>query len=536
MMVGRMKITGRTLFCTLLALCAITAGVQAQEAGLRGCTVMIAGKATTVDGSILFVKTEDDSPRDIDRLWFVPRRAHPPGAVVRLHNGGTIPQVEETYAYFWDECPGTSFSNGVVNEWGVAFGSNGCWSKEDSFEEVAAREDIVDGGLGFRLRLILAERCRTAREAVELAASLIDRLGYAASGRNLNIVGPREAWQLQMVRGKQYVARRVRENEVAIIANTFSIREVDPADRENFVCSPRLIEYAAERGWYDPASGEPFDFARAYAPERAHTAPSNTDRQWEMARLLDRDFPLSRERAREGQMPVSVVPDRRLSVQDAFEVFRSHHEGTDLDRSGRTASEAYRQSPHRNPATICNLGTHRTTVVQQRAGMPADVGTLVWRALDQPCSSVFVPWYLGARRIPEAYQEPGEDLATSRRDLLSFHFELPPETWELDRGSASGIFAYLGGLVDAWYGETIGFVRARWDDFEQVQFDLQPAVEETALRLWERDPAIAREYLSTYTYSRAVEALAVARDLTGAIEQRVWTTGVREELVPPRER
>lgn len=518
----------------VLLLSATATTVRAPREGSDGCTVMIAGKGTTVDGSILFVKTEDDSPRDIDRLWFVPRRTHPPGSVVRLLNGGTLPQVAETYAYYWDECPGTPFSNGVLNEWGVAFGSNGCSSKEDSFEEVAARGDIVDGGIGFMLRIVLAERCRTAREAVELAVELIDRFGYAASGRNLNIVGPDEAWQLQMVRGKQYVARRVQDHEVAVIANTFSIRDVDRGDDDNFVCSPRLVEYAIERDWYDPDSGEPFDFAAAYSPARAHTSSSNTDRQWNMARLLNADFHLSWEEAREGRMPVSVIPDRKLTVKDAFDIFRNHYEGTPLDRSGRTEGGEYERSPHRTPAPICNYGTHRTTVIQQRNWLPPEIGTLVWRSLDQPCSSVFVPWYLCSTRIPEEYQRSAEKLSTTRRNLLEFHFDLPPETWELDRESASGVFGYLGGLVDSWYDLTIDFVRERWDRFEALQFELQPAVEKTAIELWEGNPALAREYLSIYTYSRAIEALETARELTDTIEQQLWTSGVRRRIIPPR--
>lgn len=535
----RMEVRGLLKRSTLLAaliLCSSALTARAQEEQPHGCTVMIAGKGTTADGSILFVKTEDDSPRDIDRLWYVPRKTHSPGSVVKLRNGGTLPQVAETFAYFWDECPGTAFSNGIINEWGVAFGSNGCSSKEDPFEAVEARGDIVDGGIGFMLRIILAERCRTAREAVELAARLIGRFGYSASGRNLNIVDPNEAWQLQMVRGKQYVARRVRDEEVAIIANTFSIREIDLEDTANFICSPRLVEYAIERGWYDPAGGQPFDFALAYTPERIHTASSNTDRQWNLARLLQNDFPLSWEEARTGAMPVSVVPDRKLTVQDAFAVFRNHYEGTELDRSGRTTGGEYERSPHRTPAPICNYGTHRTTIIQQRSWMPPAIGTLVWRSLDQPCSSVFIPWYLSATRIPEAYHRSPEQLSTTERDLLKFHFDLPPETWELDRESASGIFGYLGGLVDSWYEITIDFVRSRWDAFEILQFDLQPAVEKAALDLWEDDPELAREYLSTYTYSRAVEAIDIARELTATIEQQLWTSGVRRKLIPPVER
>ncbi|NIM15240.1 MAG: hypothetical protein GTO45_25025, partial [Candidatus Aminicenantes bacterium] len=144
------------------------------------CTTLIAGKKTTVDGSILYAKTEDDGPKEVDFLWYVPGKTHESGAVVKLEAGGTIPQVKETYAYFWDQCPGTSYSNNIINEWGVAFGSNACRSKEDPVEKVEARGDLVNGGLGFRLRMILAERAKTAREAVLIAAKLLDQYGYNA--------------------------------------------------------------------------------------------------------------------------------------------------------------------------------------------------------------------------------------------------------------------------------------------------------------------------------------------------------------------
>lgn len=102
----------------------------------RGCSSLVAGRNATVDGSILFVKTEDDGYREVDHLWYVPRKTYEPSAVLKLQSGGKVPQVRETYAYFWDQCPGTSFSNQYINEWGVAFGSNACASKEDSVEKL----------------------------------------------------------------------------------------------------------------------------------------------------------------------------------------------------------------------------------------------------------------------------------------------------------------------------------------------------------------------------------------------------------------
>ncbi len=483
------------------------------------CTALIAGRGTTVDGSIFFAKTEDDSFEDIDFLWYIPRRQHAPRSVVKLQNGGEIPQVAETYAYFWDQNPGTPFSNSVVNEWGVALGSNACPSREDDVETVTARGDIIDGGLAFELRIILAERAKTAREAVEIAAELLDTCGYNASGRCLHIVGPNEAWQLQMVRGKQYVARRVRDEEVAIVANTYSIREVDPGDTENFVCSPRLIEYATERGWYDPANGKPFDFAAAYASPRMHTIWVNTDRQWNMARLLQKDFPITWQEARTGVMPVSVRPDRKLTVKDCMDIVRNHYEGTPLD-----STDSYAISPHlARFRPICCNATHRTTIVQQRSWLPREIGTVVWRALEPPCASVFVPWYLGATRIPAAFQMAPLRADTTSRRRVDFHFNMPPETWRLGLESSGAMFKLFSNIVDGDYKEAIGLVRKTWDEFEAREFELQPVVDETALRLYEKDKPIALEYLTLYTNALAQASFEAAREL---IEKLPQTAGV----------
>ncbi len=484
-----------------------------------GCSALIAGKNTTVDGSIIFAKTEDDTPDDIDFLWYIPRRRHEPGSRVKLQNGGAIPQVAETYAYFWDQNPGTPFSNNIVNEWGVSLGSDACPSREDPVEEVAARGDIVDGGLAFELRIVLAERARTAREAVEIAAKLLDSYGYNASGRCLHIVGPAEAWQLQMVRGKQYAARRVRDDEVAITANTYTIREIDMGDRENFICSPRLIDYATERGWYDPAGGEPFDFAAAYADRNAHTNPRNTDRTWGMARLLDADYPVTYEEARTGILPPAVKPDRKLTVKDVMEIFRDHYEGTALD-----STNSYHISPHRSPVRpICCLASHRTTVIQQRSWLPPEIGTIVWRALEPPCMSGFVPWYLGAARIPDAFQMAPLRADTAQMARVDFHFNMPEETWQLGLESSGALFKLLMNLVDGDYAATSGMVRKAWDEFEAEEFAMQPAVEETALKLYEKDRPLAVEFLTLYTGALAEKSLATARTLIGDLPRTAGT-------------
>ncbi len=113
------------------------------------CTTVIAGKNTTKDGSILFAKAEDDKNFQLDYLWYIDRKIYTQNSVMHTLGGLEIPQIAETYAYFWDQTPKTKFSNMLINEWGVAFGSNACTSREDDLKELEKSGEITQGGIGF---------------------------------------------------------------------------------------------------------------------------------------------------------------------------------------------------------------------------------------------------------------------------------------------------------------------------------------------------------------------------------------------------
>ena len=514
-----MKIIIRAIIPALLVLI-----ILLLPAAGSACTTFIAGKGVTADGSIIFAKTEDDTGVHKDFLWYIPPLEHPEGTMIKLVGGNSIPQAEKTYGFFWDQPPGTEYSNALVNEWGLALGSDACPSREDSIEEVGERGDLVKGGIGWRLRIILAERCKTAREAVDLAARLLDRYGYRGSGRTLNIVGRKEAWMLQMVRGKQYVARRVRDDEVIPLANTYTIHEVDMDDRDNFICSPDLIKYARKRGWYHPDTDGEFDFAKAYADPASYTDPRNTRRQWIIAKMVNSDFSLSVEEADQGQMPVSVKPDRKISLRDAMDIMRTHYEGTEL-----LAYEDYRISPHRNSSRpVCTYRTHRTTVIQQREDMPREMATVIWRALFQPCSSGFVPWYLCATEIPEPFQSVSPP--DPEQDLYDYHFNMPASVDQFDNSSASCLFGLMANLVDLDYGNVIDYVSESWGEFEKFQFDMQGPVEKTAMKLYRDDREAAIRYLSDYSCSRALRSLEVAESIVHTLKTRIWKARHGEEM------
>lgn len=73
------------------------------------------------------------------------------------------------------------------------------------------------------------------------------KYGYFHRGRTYTIADRNEAWQISLLRGHRYLARKVGDNEIAFIANAFAFDKVDLKD-PNVIASPDLIEHAIEMG------------------------------------------------------------------------------------------------------------------------------------------------------------------------------------------------------------------------------------------------------------------------------------------------
>ncbi|MEA2063380.1 MAG: C69 family dipeptidase, partial [Gemmatimonadota bacterium] len=410
---------------TILVLCLHLPFSVAASGAEQNCYSVVAGRYASSDGSVMLGHNEDNGIEMVARMRKVPGKTHAPGSMFELEGGGKIPQPAVTYAYWFHEMPGLGYSHCLLNEHGVAVVSDNCPSREDLF-------DLTDGGIGPALRILVAERCSTARQGARLVGSLVERFGYKASGRTLVICDSREGWLVAMVRGRHWVAARVPDNEVAFLANTYSIRHVDLADTLNFLGCADLVDYAVSRGWYDPAEGEKgrngeseangvnrvknFDFEQAYADREARVSLDNVGRQWSGLRHVvaekipvpGKEVPLD-----EALLPFSVKPRTRLAAADFFNILRDHYEDTPY------GPDPYQ--PHSYPRTfeagvICNKGTNSGSVFVLRSGLPLEIGALWWLALQHPCSSPFIPLYLGLPEVPEqlyfevdagVYNDPG---------------------------------------------------------------------------------------------------------------------------------
>ncbi|MBS3808206.1 MAG: C69 family dipeptidase [Bacteroidales bacterium] len=464
------------LFIALIVLSVYSRG-QSPQGGLN-CFTMVAGKDATADGSVIIAHNEDDHGKNLVNWYRVPQKNHEQGETITLATGAEVSQVETTYGYIWLEMPGMKFADSYMNEHGVVIASNACASREDNPE-------LTDGGIGYWLRRLMAERAASAREAVEVAGELIEQYGYASSGRTYSVADDQEAWVMSVVNGKHWVARRVPDDKVMVIPNYYTIRQVNLSNGEVFMGSDDLIDYARKRGWYDPHKEGAFNFRKAYGHPGSLASDGNIPRKWRGLELISgRDFEM------EQSFPFAIVPEKSLEVKDFMRVLADHYEGTEWDESQR-----YRNGePHAHGVnSICAPHNQYGFVTQLRDDMPVDIGTVMWLAPRRPCIQPFVPWYLGMRDMPASLAQSDPQTA------LENHFEAPENMYEAAPEHTFTQYARFANYVDKHYGGLFKTIHDFKSKTQQQMFREQSKVEKQAVELYQKDKEEALEWLTEFT-------------------------------------
>jgi dipeptidase len=449
----------------------------------EACFSIVVGKNASTEGGVIVAHNEDDTAPQIVNHHKVPRQSHPPGTMLKLRNGGSLEQVAQTWAYLWSEMPGLLFSDSYVNEWGVTVTSDNCPSRED-------RPELTEGGIGYMLRRLVAERAKTARDGVLLAGRLVERFGYVDSGRTYIIADPAEGWLFCVVNGKHWLARRVPDDEVAMVANTYTVRAVDLRNKANFLASADIIDYAKSRGWYDPQADGPFDFAKVYADPKAASHPNNIGRQWSGLSYIARD-----ELEPGPDLPFSVVPKHKLSVRDTMQILR-HDKKTE---SGPAPAD----SPF--VCALCSGATQTSFVTQVRPGVPLDLGLVYWVCLASPRTSFFLPFHFGISDFPTGFRLP------SQRPTAEIYDRRVQAPFAANTQEAFWTFSNFRDKVDRAGPALTAVVQEKAQRLEQEAGALQKPVEDAARRLYRTDKATALGLLENYSkgmYLSAVETMS----------------------------
>ena len=387
-----------------LSVLAIGAAVGSMAFNASACSTVIVGKDVSATGNILVGHNEDNGGRILTAQYWVPAATHKKGEMIKFEEAAaSIPQVEKTFGFFWSETyypAGDSFSDGFVNENGVAIVTNNC---NNTFEE---KNPVVDGGVGYGIRRLMAERATSARHAIDIAIDLLGKYGYFAEGRTYTVADPKEAWQIAIHQGNTWVARRVQDNEIVYIPNNFMMDKVDATDTKNVIVAPGMIERAIKNGRYKPAKEgvySDFNYRVAVAPAERRSADYNSSRNnlaWKKITGKNITDP--------EKFPYSAVATKKWTVNDVKDLLRTHeHDILKQDA----------QWTHTNSLGICRATTHESEVFEMNANPLLIAG---YRALARPCESPYIPFFPLAR--------PAEGTAFMSWDKATAeHFKGTPE-------------------------------------------------------------------------------------------------------------
>ena len=123
-----------------------------------------------------------------------------------------------------------------------------------------------------------------------------------------------------------WVAQRVPNDHISVVANAFVIRKVEPKSPD-FLYSDNLWDVAQRLGWWSSADGL-LDFRAVYGAIRMR--PNyNSRRVWRILSLAapSLNLPATVDPLGDG-LPFSVKVDKKLSTADLMRYQRDHFEGT----------------------------------------------------------------------------------------------------------------------------------------------------------------------------------------------------------------
>jgi len=481
---------------------------QTEEPNLEGCTSILVGRLASVDGSTM---TSHSCDSGTDRTWIKiePHQKHERGEMAPVYMEskrtrgpddpnriaiGEIPQISETYKFVNSAYP-------IMNEHQLAIGETTTGGKRI----MKSNEGIIDAPELYRLIL---ERAKNAREAIRVADELTKKYGYIDYGECFTFADPKEVWHFEILgpgRGKLgavWAAVRIPDDEIGMSANAHRIRTLDLKNKDYYMASDNVFSLAEEMGFWDPDSGEPFEFCYAYADRNSMYCRR---REWRVLSLLAPSLNLNPNAE---NYPFSVKPDKKVTVQDILNIFRDWYEDTPFDMTQdlwvRSRSGEFIKSPIANPfmngeirnllhihreRTICSPAATYLQITQSREWLPDEIGGVVWLGYDNPATTPHIPFYIGIDQMPDSYMVDG------RRK-----FSRDCAWWAFRRASRLSYFRYQHMKED---------IKNVWKPMEEELFAKQKEIEAEALRLYKEDPAKARKFLTEYSHkvaNNAVEA------------------------------
>ncbi len=460
---------------------------------VNACTNFLVTKGASVDGSTL-ISYAADSHVLYGELYHWQGQTWPEGSMLDITDWdtgkplGQIKQVSKTYTVI-----------GNMNENQVTIAETTFGGRSELADSTA----IMDYG---SLIYVTLQRARSAREAIKIMTNLVKEYGYYSEGESFSIGDKNEVWILEMIgkgvgnKGAVWVARRIPDGMVCGHANQARITTFPLKDPENCLYADDVITFARSKGYFE-GKDKDFSFADAYAPLNYEGVRFCEARVWSGFKTLNSDMKKYESYIKgesEVRMPLWIKPAKKVSYRDLENIMRDHFEGTSLDMTKDVGAGGF-ECPYRfrpltwevdsteyfNERAIATQQTGFVFVAQMRSFLNDPIGGVLWFGVDDAASTVFVPIYCGINKIPHEY-------AVGNGNMLEF-------SWE----SAFWIFNWVANQAYSRYDYMIKDIHKEQKKLEDKFENQQIAIENSAKNLYDRDPALAKEFLTDYSLNMA---------------------------------
>lgn len=485
------------IFASALMAVAMLGSVSEAEA----CSNFIVGKKASVDGSVMCSYSADDYGM-FQYLCHYPAAKHAKGEMRKIFDWdsnkyhGEIPEAAETYNVI-----------GNINEWQVTIGETTYGGREEMVDSTG----IMDYG---SLIYVALQRSKSAREAIKVMTTLANTYGYNSGGETFTICDPNEAWIMEMMgkgagsKGAVWVALRIPDDAICAHANQSRIGKFNMKDKKNVMYAKDVVSFARSKGWFKGKDAD-FSWKMAYAKPDFSGRRFCDARAWAMLNhFYDMspylDWALGKNPDAQ-DMPLWVVPNKKVSVKDVEAVMRDHYEGTPLsvadgsDIGGGIWEMPYRPTPlmykvdgkqYFNERPVSTQQSGFVFVSQMRSWLPREIGGVFWFANDDANMAAFTPVYCSMTERPECYNTPGAD---------AVHFSKKNAYWVCNMTS---------NMVYPRYSLMFPTLKEVRDSLDNSYFAAQAGVEKKAQELYAQNPQAAVKYLNDYSVEKAQQMLA----------------------------
>ena len=384
------------------------------------CTTLLAGRKATYDGSTMIARNDDSAAgRYTPKKLIIVTPDQQPHIYRSVISHVEIELPDEPMRY--SAVPNVLPDEGI---WAGA-GINAANVAMTATETIASNERVLGadplvvykpadgeipeqaGGIGEEdLVTIVLPYIRSAREGVLRTAALLEKYGtYEMNGMAFADVN--EIWWMETLGGHHWIARRVPDDQYVVVPNESGIDSFDLDDafgkQAEHMCSADLREFIADNHLDLSMDGDAgiFNPRVAFGTQSDADHVYNTPRAWSILRYFNPksakwDGPDAQYTPTSDDLPWSMKPERKITVEDFKYTLSNHFQGTPYDPynvcGDLSMSGAYR----------C-IGVNRTdflAILQIRPYMPEQFRAVEWLTFGSNVFNTIVPFYANTKKVP----------------------------------------------------------------------------------------------------------------------------------------